>query len=294
MHVLTKIFIVLVALLTVLLVPLVVVYAHNEDNYKARYQSLQSQLSTAQNRLESVESQFSAERTRLEAARQEVERENRDLRAARDRMEAEVRQLEARLAAAEQLDAEINSKLAQLASTLEAGHDLTTSLVSEVRELRSDAMRTAQQNVELDEALREKISQLEVAVAARRALEEELARLRDNHAQAMDQLSMYVATFGALQDGEAEISSVPAPKDIPATVLRVRRNADRTLVEIDAGSRDGVKEGVNFVISDGGQFVGNLRIIEVDINRSTGVLSLEDPQRTPVREGQIATARKGR
>lgn len=293
MHVLTKIFIVLVALLTVLLVPLVVVYAHNEDSYKAKYQRLQSQLSVAQNQMQSQESLFSAERTRLESMRQEVERENRDLRAERDRMEAEVRQLEGRLAAAEQLDAEINSKLAQLASTMQAGQDLTTSLVDEVRDLRSDAMRTAQQNVELDEALREKISQLEVAVAARRAMEEELSRLRDAHAQAMDQLSMYVATFGALQDSDFELSTVPSPINLTATVLNVSRNADRVLVEIGAGSRDGVKEGVNFVISDGGDFVGNLRIIEVDINRSTGVLSLEDPSRNKVEPGDIATARKG-
>src|SRR5688572_12349172 len=38
-HVVTKIFIVLVSLLAVLLVPLVVVYAHNEDSYKAKYEA---------------------------------------------------------------------------------------------------------------------------------------------------------------------------------------------------------------------------------------------------------------
>ena len=37
MHILTKIFVVLVSLLAVLLVPLVVVYAYNEDSYKAKH-----------------------------------------------------------------------------------------------------------------------------------------------------------------------------------------------------------------------------------------------------------------
>ena len=38
MHVLTKIFVVLVSLLAVVLTPLVVVYAHNEDSYKSRHE----------------------------------------------------------------------------------------------------------------------------------------------------------------------------------------------------------------------------------------------------------------
>ena len=39
MHVLTKLFVVLVSLLSVLLVPLVVVYAHNENTFKSRWES---------------------------------------------------------------------------------------------------------------------------------------------------------------------------------------------------------------------------------------------------------------
>ena len=42
MHILTKVFIVLVSMLAVLLVPLVVVYAHNEDSYKAKYEEAET------------------------------------------------------------------------------------------------------------------------------------------------------------------------------------------------------------------------------------------------------------
>lgn len=294
MHVLTKIFIVLVALLTVLLVPLVVVYAHNEDSYKAKYQSIESQFHAEQNRLESAESLFNAERTRLEAMRQDAEREMRDIRSERDRLEAEIRQLEGRLTTAESLKQEIFGKLSTLASTLEAGQQLTTSLVVELRDLRQDAMRAETQRVELDEALREKISQLEVAIAARRMLEEELTRLREDHAQAMDSLRTYVATYGALGPSEMVTTGKPATKDLQATVLQVRRSADRVLVEIDAGSRDGVEAGWTLVVSSGGKFIGNLRIMEVDINRATGVLTLENPNDAPVQVGHTATSRKGR
>jgi hypothetical protein len=66
------------------------------------------------------------------------------------------------------------------------------------------------------------------------------------------------------------------------------------LAEINAGSRDGLKPGWVLTIGDGGTFIGNLRITEVDVNRSVGVVELEDAaNRGEVRVGQRAVARAG-
>ncbi len=65
-HVLTKIFIVLVSLLALLLVPLVVVYAYNEDSFKAKYQVADAQAATAVDRLGAEQAVHAAEITRLQ------------------------------------------------------------------------------------------------------------------------------------------------------------------------------------------------------------------------------------
>jgi hypothetical protein len=66
------------------------------------------------------------------------------------------------------------------------------------------------------------------------------------------------------------------------------------LAEINAGSRDGVKAGWVLAVGDGSTFVGNLRITEVDVNRSVGVIELEDAgSRGEVKVGQRAVARAG-
>ena len=70
----------------------------------------------------------------------------------------------------------------------------------------------------------------------------------------------------------------------------MRRNADQVLAEIDAGSRDGVKVGWNMTIGSGGQFVASLRIIEVDINRATGIVTLESGRNGLVEIGHRASA----
>jgi hypothetical protein len=46
-------------------------------------------------------------------------------------------------------------------------------------------------------------------------------------------------------------------------------------------------------IADGGKYVGNLRITTVDVNRSVGVVELEQASKGEVRTGLRAIARKG-
>ena len=87
---------------------------------------------------------------------------------------------------------------------------------------------------------------------------------------------------------------MPADRNLSATVIAVRRSADGTLAEVNAGSRDGIADGWVLSITDGSRFIGNLRIIETDVNRATGVIELEDAQaRGEVKPGMSAIARKG-
>lgn len=286
MHVLTKIFTVLVSLLAVFLVPLVVVYAHNENSFKARYEQASAQSQVARENLQAAESRHGAVEARLTSQVESMRQSSRDIERQRDEALVQVQQLESQLVAAEAMRAEVRSELAKLASGVQTGSALTSSLVEELRVLRSDALAAERQVVELDEALRDVSSQLDVAIAARRALQEELQRVTEDRAELMGRVSEYVARFGALEDEPVALSIRP-DRTLTTTVLSVRRTADQTLVEIAAGSRDGIKEGWTMTIGRGATFLGNLRIINVDINRSTGVVMLEDPQRGLVDVGDV-------
>ena len=80
---------------------------------------------------------------------------------------------------------------------------------------------------------------------------------------------------------------------LTATIVKVERSNNRVLAEIDAGQRDGVKKDWIMTIGDGGSFKGNLRIIEVDINRATGEVTLEQG-RNAVQVGHKAVAVAGK
>ena len=298
MHVLTKIFIVLVSLLAVLLVPLVVVYAQNEDTFKSKYSDAMAQKTSAQGVAKAAIASHGAAKLRLQAQIAEADTVNRTLSQQLAEKVADARRLESDLAAAKSMQSEIRVELGTLATTSEANQELTETLVKELRTLRESALQGERQIVELDEANRELGGQLAVAVAARRALEEELQQLRDENAEAVATIGVYTQIYGPLSQERvvASAEGLRPTEDLDATIISVRRSGDgQVLAEIDAGARDGVKVGWKMTIGQGGTFIGNLRIISVDINRSTGIVTLENElERGLVQVGQRVMARKGR
>jgi hypothetical protein len=183
-----------------------------------------------------------------------------------------------------------------LAQSNSANSELTSTLVAEVRALRTSIFDAEKRLAEIQTQFDAKESELEVAVAARRALQEELKRLTDTKDQALATIAQYVASVGELPKARAGAvgERVVANRNLSSTIISVRRDDGMALAEINAGSRDGLKPGWVLTIGDGGTFIGNLRITEVDVNRSVGVVELEDAaNRGEVRVGQRAVARAG-
>jgi hypothetical protein len=292
-HVLTKLFIVLVSLLAVLLTPLVVVYAYNENSYKARYQEQVLRAATAVEALTAEQRMNAVEVNQLTGGLREVEASKAQVQRELDNALADLRRTETRLAASESMQVDFQAKLDTLIKAVESGQLLTSGLIQELGTLRNDALVRERQKVELDEALRETVAQLETANEARRALQEELQRLTVEHGETLNTLSEIFVNNPQLRSQPVAVGMMRADVDLDATVLSVRTSNNAKYAEIDAGSRDGVKVGWTLAIAFGGQFVANLRITEVDINRSVGVVELENAKSgLTVQVGHTAYARR--
>lgn len=296
MHLLTKLFVVLVSLLAVMITPLVAVNAVNEQSFKDKW------LAAEQKRNAAIEQLDGEQQARMaEAAAAAVQTKELELRIAQiqkdyDSSVAEARRLQGELADARAGQEDIRARIAMMAQTQQAQQQLGETLVAELSSLRTRAVDAERQAVDLEQELGVVRSNLEVADAARRALQEEIRQLNDERDQAVDTIARYVAYIGELPSARAGAATGyrPADRNLSASIVNVRRSEDSTLAEINAGSRDGVQEGWVLTVADGSRFVGNLRIIEVDVNRATGIIELEDADaRGSVRAGQRAIAREG-
>lgn len=280
MHVLTKIFIVLVSLLAVMLVPLVVVYSHNENSYKNRLVAAEDKAAAAVLAQQAAEARASSREAGLQSSIEDYRAQIGALQTNQAESQATIRALESQVATSNASTAEINTHIQTIATQISAGQQLTEQLVGELRELRAMAVTLERQKVELDEALRDVTSQLDIAENARRALAEELQRVKDERAAAVTDLGRAIA-MGFNPDSDArggamQREGINPDRNLTATVLRVERSNTQALAEIDAGEKDGVKKDWIMAVADGGKFIANIRIVNVDVNRATGVILLED------------------
>ncbi|RLS46656.1 MAG: hypothetical protein DWH85_01010 [Planctomycetota bacterium] len=307
MHILTKIFVVLTSLLSVALVPLVMLNTANEETFKKRWTDEQnvSKLAAFNNDV--------AQRSRETATRLSQElAKDLEIKLAKAQIERDAAISDAALING--MVASNKAQLDRLASNLQIfaesdkiKSELVTTFSAEVVKLRNMLTKADRENVQLDDTVANLTSENEVVKAQLRQTQEQLKQAADDRDKtaadaknANDQLKKYGTYAGALPQARPGATSgangevkIPADRSLSATIINVRRGADSTLAEINAGSRDGVQPGWVLSIADGGKYVGNLRITTVDVNRSVGVVELEQASKGEVRTGLRAIARKG-
>ena len=299
LHILTKIFVVLTALLTVALVPLVMLNTANDDTFKRRWLDEQARVKDAVFQKDAaVRLQDSETRAAMNTAsdfRARLER----IQVERDTSLTEVARISSQSAGTQRQLDRLTSNLTVLTESNKVKDDLVVSITNEMNSLRTNLASSQRDNIRLDEQVATINSENEVIKAERRQLQEELKQVRTDKEQAQSKLSQFVAVVGELPSARPgatrdPVAKVPADRSLSASIISVRRGADHTLAEINAGSRDGVQPGWSMTIADGSKFIGNLRITTFDVNRSVGVVELEDTAaRGEVKAGLRVIARKG-
>ncbi len=305
MHILTKIFVVLTSLLTVALVPLVMLNTANEETFKKRWIDEQSRATLAVTAKDAAQRLQETEVRAVSDLAKDLEMKLGKAQVERDAAIAEAARMGGLVASTQaQLD-RLASNLQVFSESDKIKLELVANVSKELTSLRASLTKADRDNVMLDDQVASLTSENEVIKAQLRQVQEQLKQAndeRDKNAADMkaanEQLKRYGTYAGALPQARPGATSgndghIPADRALSATIINVRRGADSTMAEINAGSRDGVQPGWVMSIADGGKFVGNLRITTVDVNRSVGVVELEQVGKGEVRTGLRVIARKG-
>ena len=298
MHLLTKILVVVVSLLVAALVPLAAVSATNQSTFKKEARDAQQALKSAQAQNDVQRDAYGASSaaltnriTELEGKLQSKTREFEEASRSRVAVELEVASLKSKVDDVERQNA-----------LMAANDSLQTKLIDAMRQdidnARTQYLAAEKARVELQDSMARLQGDLDSETAAKRQLQEQLQKVSEDKERAMADVQRYAALHGSVtpRAGATADTALPvvADRSLSATVIDVKREPDATLAEINAGTRDGVKEGWVMTIADGSNFIGNLRIVQVDVNRAVGIVELEDAgTRGEVKSGQRAIARKG-
>ena len=277
MHILTKIFAGLVALLSVALVPLVAVYVHNEESYRVRYLDASAKEKAIMKNIESVQAMSQAQQARYESLVQEQGSRIAQLNENIARFETTATELRTNLRQAELKEDSSRMAYEALVKALQTNGTVNDRLIQDLNALRSRAVELEKQYLKEKELLAQSRSELEIETANRRAAQDGQRDLQAQIQNVQAKLDQYIFEYGDLNARPKE-TTVIADRRLIARVTSVTRTEEESLAEVNVGSRDGVRKGLRMTIANGGQFLATLRIIDVDVNRSVGVIELEDPQ----------------
>lgn len=249
MHILSKVFVVFAAILSVLLSALTIAYASNSGRLVAEYETSQARATSASTAL-GLERTQSSERAGVLAAQiAEIQGIVTNLQGQVGSLQQERAQLESDLQAARTSRDALEANISQFRETIETQTNLIAAFRMELTTLRDNELAFRRQRLELEDRISDLESQNEVLTQTNRGLQEALA-------QAQTQLGQ--GRVGASNSGNREISG---------RVSRVTNDTvtQRQFLEISLGTSDGVRVGSRIEITRPGTFVATAEVTRVEL-----------------------------
>ena len=260
MHFLTKVFVVIAAVLCAALSALVVAYAVNTDRIAADYHNVQAQNTATAGAMASLTSQSEARRTNDLARVQDLENANQALQNQLGTLQAERATLLADKNKAEAARQSIEAKIAELGETAKVQASIIEALRGDNSTLRTNELTFRKQALDMDNRVVDLEAQKEVLEQRYRALSEQLAELKR---QSDATLSGAVASAAGLTEQPFEYrgpvirGSVEEVSTDPASRGQIAR--------ISVGSNDRVAKNMKFAVVRNNAFLCNLVVVQADM-----------------------------
>ncbi len=262
MATLTKVLVIFAAVLSLFLSALVIAYSVNTDRIVA---DRDAEIARSQNALAgaaSTATQASEERIRAQTEKDTLTKALGDATAKLSELERVNADLTRGKAKAEQELQAITLKIAELGETVKTQATLLTGYRDEVSALRKNELRFREQAVQSDDRISDLESQNEVLTQSVRALREQLeeARLaREGGA------SMGVVSGASLSRSGDPFVDTGIPVTGSIETVSTDPSTGATLVKINLGSNDRIRENQKLFVSRGKDFIANLVVVKTDL-----------------------------
>jgi len=284
-HILTKVFVLFAAILSVLMAALAISYTANAGRIVDDYNDMKSAVTAAK---ESEAAQRSIFDRELEAKNQLIETQRQQIA----ELEGTVRDVDARhseaVVRAEQARHDADSIRGQISQALVATGTqakIIDSYRDELQELRVAELRWKGEKLDIEDEMADMESRIRVYEQTQRSLREQLAAAQQE-IEALRRGGAVAA--GGRATGPVEIQG-PAIRGVVEKVAQDSNGA--TLLQISLGQRDHVGVNNKLYLVRGTRFLGEMVVEEPDVNWSVGrVLNLSSSD-IKIREGDTVLSR---
>ncbi|MDB5325453.1 MAG: hypothetical protein JWM57_1022 [Phycisphaerales bacterium] len=282
---LTKLFVVLLVLVSVALSAGTITFVNKLDPLQKDLALKTSKLSEIQTLLDKKSNDAQASLQALEDLQKSSGSEKAALQAQMLQLRSEREDRDAQLAKTNNNLAVATSSINSATTALSASEDAKSKLQEQVTGLRKDADDRLRQVADQGQRINKLVADLDQTEKARRNLAEQLT---DASGRA-DRQSKLLKDMG-VTDGQLQNAGTGAGAPAVNGVIRSRRNiAGKEYATISIGSQDYVTKGMQFKIIDAqsGMFLGLLSVEVVDQNEAMGQIVAEPQNLAQIKAGNV-------
>lgn len=262
MHPLTKVLVVLAALLSIALAAFTIAYTANAERLRGEFADARELARAAQEQTARDQSAHATERARLEQQVSDLGNHASGLQSSIADLQRDNARLLADVKNAEADRLSVQAKIDQLTATNQTLSALIAKYRDEVTTLRNNELQYARREIELSDRASDLAGQLEVAVENNRALQEQLVEIRDQLAG---------AKRGAASGVASGSETIKATTAIRARITGVRKDATGALmVQIDQGTAGQLRQNMELSVVRGERFLAKVIVQTADVSESVG------------------------
>ena len=278
MHILTKVFIVFAAVLSLVLAALTMAYSVNADAIVSKYNDAQKAAGAAQ-AAQQAATAAAADKAAVDARQiHDLQILVSDLAARNASLVTDNSGLSASVQSEKNRADAVENQIGDSLETTKAQAQVIDSFRRELAALRESELQLRRMALNYEDRVNDLASQNDVLNATVRALQEQLAS-----AQRAAELAMgggpYEASGPVIRGRVTQVSTDPA--------------SGQALIEVDVGSNDRVAENMQLHVGRGTDFVATLVVVRTDLQSSVARVSLTNDVQS-VQPGDLVVSRFGR
>ncbi len=266
---LTKLFVVLLVILSIAFVSGTIVALSQVDVNQAAIDQLHKQLNDSKTQIANLTEEAAAQHANALATEADCAVRIKDRDAKNDSLSTELGAAKAEVADASSKMAVQSSDLTRLTEALKTSEDTKSKYADQIADLRKSNDTYLLQNGELNTTVTDLTNRLDVTERERKYLAEQLTEAKTNS----DKLSKALSDAGITVDLASAGTRGGAPK-IDAVIRDTRQIAGIPYATISVGANAQVTKGMEFsLVSNSGDFLGILTVDSVEPDEATGRLS---------------------
>jgi chromosome segregation ATPase len=268
---LTKLFVVLNVLFSLILTAAIVVYVNKEDVQKTTLTSTEAQLQAAQAEAQTAHEQLLSAQQNLTAVQQQANAQANRMNSELVARQNEIGKLNVELAKATSAAASQGLDISRLTEALNASQATTAQFQQQVASLRGNNDKLVQQSADLSSRVTDLTNKLDVTEKERQHLAEQVTQTSADN----QRLNAVVAAAHLTPEQQQMLVNRSGAPAINGVIRDVRNIDGVDYATISVGAADGVQQGMEFKVIDrtNGNFLGTVTVNSVDPNQATGRLA---------------------